>query len=87
MQRQKKTKQAMARDLQTSRSQLDRLLDPRNVSVSLDTMARAARVLGKSLVIRIGDRKPGVAKHRGAAIRSKEQPARRAHRHGTEIEL
>jgi hypothetical protein len=56
MQRQKKTKQAMARELQTSRSQLDRLLDPRNVSVSLVTMARAARALGKSLVVRIGDR-------------------------------
>jgi hypothetical protein len=58
MQQQKKTKQAMARDLQTSRSQLDRLLDPRNVSVSLDTMARAATALGKSLVIGIRDRKP-----------------------------
>jgi len=46
----------MARELQTSRSQLDRLLDPRNVSVSLVTMARAARALGKSLVVRIGDR-------------------------------
>src|ERR1039458_9750262 len=64
MHQQKKTKQAMARDLQTSRSQLDRLLDPRNVSVSLDNMARAARVLGKSLVIRISDRQLGGAKHR-----------------------
>ena len=86
MQQQKKTKQAMARDLQTSRSQLDRLLDPRNVSVSLDTMARAARVLGKSLVIRIGDRKLGGATHRAAAIRSKEQPVKRPHRHGAESE-
>jgi plasmid maintenance system antidote protein VapI len=77
MQQQKKTKQAMARDLQTSRSQLDRLLDPRNVSVSLDTMARAARVLGKSLEIRIRDRMPGSVKHRGATSRSKEQPAKR----------
>ena len=49
------TKQAMARKLHTSRSQLDRLLDPRNISVSLDTVARAARALGKSLVIRITD--------------------------------
>src|ERR1035437_2073253 len=64
MQQQKKTKQAMARDLQTSRSQLDRLLDPRDVSVSVDTMARAARVVGKRLVIRIKDRKPGGATHR-----------------------
>ena len=30
MQQQKKTKQGMARDLETSRSQLDRLLDPNN---------------------------------------------------------
>ena len=55
MKEQQKTKQAMARELHTSRSQLDRLLDPRNVSVSLDTMARAAKALGKSLVIRITD--------------------------------
>ena len=81
MRRQKKTKQALARDLQTSRSQLDRLLDPRNVSISLSTMARAAKVLGKSLVIRIGDRKIGGVKHREAAIGSKEQPTKRAHRH------
>lgn len=53
MGRQHKTKQAMARELKTSRSQLDRLLDPQNTSVSLDTLARAARVLGKTLVIQI----------------------------------
>jgi hypothetical protein len=81
MRRQKKTKQALARDLQTSRSQLDRLLDPRNVSISLSTMARAAKVLGKSLVIRIGDRRIGGAKLLEAAIGSKEQPTKRAHRH------
>ena len=52
MQKQQKTKQAMARQLRTSRSQLDRLLDPRNVSVTLDTITRAARALGKRLIIR-----------------------------------
>jgi hypothetical protein len=57
MRHQNKTKQAMARELHTSRSQLDRLLDPANVSVSLATMTRAAHVLGKSLEIRIRDRK------------------------------
>jgi hypothetical protein len=82
MHQQKKTKQAMARDLQTSRSQLDRLLDPQNVSVSLDTMARAAGALGKSLVIRIGDRQLGGLKHRGAGSGPKEQPAQRMRRHG-----
>lgn len=51
----KKTKQALAKELNTSRSQLDRLLDPKNVAVSLDTIARAAKALGKRLVIRIAD--------------------------------
>jgi len=55
MQEQQKTKQAMAKQLQTSRSQLDRLLDPRNVSVTLDTISRAAKILGKRLVIRVAD--------------------------------
>src|SRR5256885_14266865 len=32
MKRQRKTKQAMAQELQTSRSQLDRLLDPQNTA-------------------------------------------------------
>ncbi len=58
MQEQQKTKQAMARQLRTSRSQLDRLLDPQNVSVTLDTIARVARALGKRLIIRVADVKP-----------------------------
>ena len=57
MQEQRKTKQAMARQLHTSRSQLDRLLDPRNVSVTLDTITRAAKALGKRLIIRVADAK------------------------------
>src|SRR5215470_14868451 len=59
MRKQQKTKQAMARQLHTSRSQLDRLLDPSNVSVSLDTITRAARVLGKRVIIRVADVKAG----------------------------
>ena len=55
MRDQEKTKQALARQLRTSRSQLDRLLDPRNVSVTLDTITRAARALGKRLIIRVVD--------------------------------
>jgi antitoxin HicB len=55
MQEQQKTKQAMAKQLHTSRSQLDRLLDPQNVSVTLDTITRAARALGKRLIIRVAD--------------------------------
>jgi antitoxin HicB len=59
MRKKKKTKQAMARELHTSRSQLDRLLDPQNVAVSLDTISRAAKALGKRLIIRIADAKAG----------------------------
>jgi len=55
MQEQQKTKRAMAKQLHTSRSQLDRLLDPRNISVTLDTITRAARALGKRLIIRMAD--------------------------------
>jgi antitoxin HicB len=59
MQQQNKTKQTMANELHTSRSQLDRLLDPTNVSVSLDTITRAAKALGKRVTIRISDVKAG----------------------------
>ena len=53
MTQQRKTKQVMARQLRTSRSQLDRLLDPSNSSVTLATIVRAARVLGKRVVFRV----------------------------------
>jgi antitoxin HicB len=55
MQEQQKTKQAMAKQLHTSRSQLDRLLDPQNISVTLDTITRAVRALGKRVIIRVAD--------------------------------
>jgi antitoxin HicB len=56
--RQRKMKRARAAERKTSRSQLDRLLDPQNTAVSLDTLARAARVLGKRLVLEIRDARP-----------------------------
>jgi|SRR5215471_8509452 len=59
MRQKKKTKQALAKELKTSRSQLDRLLDPQNVAVSLDTITRAAQALGKRIIIRIADAKAG----------------------------
>ena len=63
MRRQQKTKRAVARDLHTSRSQLDRLLDPQNVSVSLDTITRAAKALGKRVIIRITEDRGPRTKH------------------------
>lgn len=49
------TKKEMATRLKTSRSQLDRLLDPDNASVHLQTITRAARALGKRVSITIKD--------------------------------
>lgn len=49
MQDERISKLEMARRLKTSRSQLDRLLDPANQSVTLATLERAAAVLGKRL--------------------------------------
>ncbi len=45
------SKTAMAKQMQTSRSAIDRLLDPQNESVTLQTLERAALVLGKRLQI------------------------------------
>ncbi len=41
------TKTAMAARMKTSRRALDRLLDPRNTSVTLHTMQKAAAALGR----------------------------------------
>ena len=62
MKQQQKTKQALARELRTSRSQLDRLLDPENTAVTLETVSRAAHALGKRLVVKIVE--PPTAKRR-----------------------
>ena len=35
--------------MHTSRAQLDRLLDPENESVTLGTLARAAKAVGRNL--------------------------------------
>ena len=43
------SKAEMARRMKTSRAALDRLLDPENRSVTLHTMDKAARSLGKRL--------------------------------------
>jgi plasmid maintenance system antidote protein VapI len=43
------TKTEMARRMGTSRAHLDRLLDPENDKVQLDTVQRAATVVGRRL--------------------------------------
>lgn len=66
MTKQQKTKQTMARELHTSRSQLDRLLDPRNTAVSLETITRAAKALGKKVIVRIADARIAHRRARGS---------------------
>ena len=53
MQEQGLSKAEMARRMGTSRSSLDRLLDPENSSVTLQTLERAARALGKRLRVEL----------------------------------
>lgn len=51
----KVSKKAMAERMGTSRSQLDRLLDPSNSAVHLQTIAKAARAIGKRLRLEMVD--------------------------------
>jgi len=43
------TKADLARRMHTSRAQVDRVLDPDEGNVTIDTLARAARILGRSI--------------------------------------
>lgn len=53
MEKDKITKVEMAKRMNTSRAALDRLLDPANASVTLQTLARAARAIGRDLRIEL----------------------------------
>jgi len=43
------TKARMAEMMETSRAQIDRLLDPTNSSATLETLMRAAKIVGRQL--------------------------------------
>jgi antitoxin HicB len=43
------TKAEMARQMNTSRASLDRLLDPENSAITLSTLQKAARVVGRGI--------------------------------------
>jgi antitoxin HicB len=53
MEDKKLSKNRMAELMQTSRAQLDRLLDPEQGNVTLETLHRAAQVLGRELHVEI----------------------------------
>ncbi len=47
------SKNQMAKAMKTSRSQLDRILDPDNQAIQLDTIIKAARAVGRELRIEL----------------------------------
>jgi antitoxin HicB len=53
MEKNKISKVEMARRMNTSRAALDRLLDPNNASVTLQTLTRAAHAVGRDLRIEL----------------------------------
>lgn len=53
MKKKKLTKVKMAEAMKTSRAQLDRILDPKSGNVTLSTLQKAAKVVGKSLRVEL----------------------------------
>ncbi len=51
MKERKMTKTRLAQELKTSRTAIDRLLDPENTSITLKNIEKIAKFLGKRLVI------------------------------------
>ena len=49
MKKKRITKMRMAQLMKTSRAQLDRLLDPENGSATIESLQRAARIVGREL--------------------------------------
>ncbi len=47
------TKQRMAELMRTSRAQVDRLLDPDNGSATIESLQRAARIVGRDLRLQL----------------------------------
>jgi predicted XRE-type DNA-binding protein len=53
MKKQNLTKKRMAELMHTSRAQLDRLLDPDNGSATIDSLVRAARIVGREVRLQL----------------------------------
>lgn len=55
MKAKKISKSEMARRMNTSRTQVERFLDPENDRVQLDTIQKAAAIVGKRLIVTLED--------------------------------
>ena len=69
MRRAKLTKTDLAKQMRTSRSALDRLLDPENPSLTLGSLAKLAAALGKRVHVELVDEVPGQVARRRAKRR------------------
>lgn len=47
------TKTGLSKKLKTSRSQLERILDPENTAITIEVLERVAHAVGKKLYIKI----------------------------------
>jgi antitoxin HicB len=54
MKKKKISKQRMAELMKTSRAQVDRLLDPDNGSATIESLQRAAKIVGRELRLQLG---------------------------------
>lgn len=70
MQAQNKTKSALAREMHTSRTQIERLLDPTNTAVSVQIISRAAGALGKKFSMILTDARTPARRSRAAGTLS-----------------
>jgi antitoxin HicB len=73
------SKKHMAQRLGTSRTQVDRLLDPSYVGVSLDNVARAAHAVGKRVRVEIVD--AGNRARRASTLRATRNRSVRPSKH------
>lgn len=48
------SKRALASLMHTSRTQIDRVLDPKNGNVTIETLQRAATIVGRNLQLSLG---------------------------------
>jgi antitoxin HicB len=78
------TKKRMATHMKTSRSQIDRLLDPGYVGISLETVSKAASVVGKRLQVQFVDTFSG-KKHSSGKVRTAHQGRRRNNAKGKDF--
>ncbi len=63
MNERKLTKAEIAKRLKTSRTGVDRLLDPDNTSITLNTMAKVAHLLGKRIEFALPTRRHYASAH------------------------